>query len=48
VGAVDGSEILHDEVTGHINDAEAIGVQLAKKLLAQGADKILAEVYIDA
>lgn len=48
VGAVDGSEILHDEVTGHINDAEAIGVQLAKKLLAQGADKILAEVYRDA
>ena len=48
VGAVDGSEILHDEVTGHINDAEAIGVQLAKELLAQGADKILAEVYRDA
>jgi hydroxymethylbilane synthase len=48
VGAVDGSEILHDEVTGHINDAEAISVQLAKKLLAQGADKILAEVYRDA
>ncbi|TMO70938.1 hydroxymethylbilane synthase [Pseudoalteromonas sp. S3776] len=48
VGAVDGSEILHDEVTGHINDAEAIGVELAKKLLAQGADKILAEVYRDA
>lgn len=48
VGAVDGSEILHDEVTGHINNAEAIGVQLAKKLLAQGADKILAEVYRDA
>ncbi|WP_338365192.1 hydroxymethylbilane synthase [uncultured Pseudoalteromonas sp.] len=48
VGAVDGSEILYDEVTGHINDAEAIGVELAKKLLAQGADKILAEVYRDA
>ncbi|KPZ55097.1 Porphobilinogen deaminase [Pseudoalteromonas sp. P1-13-1a] len=48
VGAVDGSEILHDEVTGHINDAEAIGVELAKRLLAQGADKILAEVYRDA
>lgn len=48
VGAVDGSEILHDEVTGHINDAEEIGIELAKKLLAQGADKILAEVYRDA
>ncbi|MGO3421861.1 MAG: hydroxymethylbilane synthase [Pseudoalteromonas distincta] len=48
VGAVDGSEILRDEVTGHVNDAEKIGIELAKKLLAQGADKILAEVYRDA
>jgi hydroxymethylbilane synthase len=48
VGAVDGSEILRDEVSGHINDAEKVGVDLAKKLLAQGADKILAEVYRDA
>ncbi|GAB0111311.1 hydroxymethylbilane synthase [Pseudoalteromonas distincta] len=45
VGAVDGSEILRDEVTGHVNDAEKLGIELAKKLLAQGADKILAEVY---
>ncbi|MBH0081313.1 hydroxymethylbilane synthase [Pseudoalteromonas sp. NZS11] len=48
VGAVDGSEILRDEVTGHVNDAEELGIELAKKLLAQGADKILAEVYRDA
>jgi len=48
VGAVDGSEILRDEVTGHVNDAEKLGTELAKKLLAQGADKILAEVYRDA
>ncbi|MBH0021906.1 hydroxymethylbilane synthase [Pseudoalteromonas sp. SWXJ133] len=48
VGAVDGSEILRDEVTGHVNDAEKLGIELAKKLLAQGADKILAEVYRDA
>ncbi|MEL0641859.1 hydroxymethylbilane synthase [Pseudoalteromonas aliena] len=48
VGAVDGSEILRDEVTGHVTDAEKLGVELAKKLLAQGADKILAEVYRDA
>ena len=48
VGAVDGSEILRDEVTGHVNDAEKIGIELAKKLLAQGADKILAEIYRDA
>ncbi|MBB1350756.1 MULTISPECIES: hydroxymethylbilane synthase [unclassified Pseudoalteromonas] len=48
VGAVDGSEILRDEVTGHVNDAEKLGIELAKKLLAQGADKILVEVYRDA
>lgn len=48
VGAVDGSEILRDEVTGPVNDAEELGIELAKKLLAQGADKILAEVYRDA
>ena len=48
VGAIDGSEILHDEITGHINEAEKLGVELAEKLLAQGADKILADVYRDA
>lgn len=48
VGAIDGSEILRDEMSGHVDDAEKLGVELAKKLLAQGADKILADVYRDA
>jgi len=48
VGAIDGSEILRDEVSGHINEAEKLGIELAEKLLAQGADKILADVYRDA
>ncbi|MBQ4834104.1 hydroxymethylbilane synthase [Pseudoalteromonas sp. MMG010] len=48
VGAIDGSTILRDEVSGHTNDAEKLGVELAKRLLLQGADKILAEVYRDA
>jgi hydroxymethylbilane synthase len=48
VGAIDGSEVLRDEISGHVDDAEKLGVALAKKLLAQGADKILAEVYRDA
>jgi hydroxymethylbilane synthase len=48
VGAVDGSEILRDEVSGSVEHAEQLGVQLAEQLLAQGADKILAEVYRDA
>ena len=48
VGAIDGSEILRDEISGHVDDAEKLGIELAKKLLAQGADKILADVYRDA
>lgn len=48
VGAIDGSEILRDEISGHVNNAEKLGIELAKKLLAQGADKILADVYRDA
>ncbi len=48
VGAVDGSEILRDEVSGSVEHAEQLGVQLAEQLLAQGADQILAEVYRDA
>ncbi|WP_404392546.1 hydroxymethylbilane synthase [Pseudoalteromonas phenolica] len=48
VGAVDGSEILRDEVSGSVENAEQLGIQLAEQLLAQGADKILAEVYRDA
>ena len=48
VGAVDGSEILRAEQTASVNDAEQLGVELAESLLAQGADKILAEVYKDS
>ena len=48
VGAVDGSEILRDEVSGSVENAEQLGIQLAEQLLAQGADKFLAEVYRDA
>ena len=47
VGAVDGSEILRDEVSGPVDSAEQLGTQLAEQLLAQGAYKILAEVYRD-
>lgn len=48
VGAVDGSQILRAELTGDITNAEALGIELAEALLAQGADSILAEVYRDA
>jgi len=45
VGATDGSEIIHDEITGPVAQGEALGDQLAQQLLAQGADRILKEVY---
>lgn len=45
VGSVDGASILFDEIRGPVAEAEAMGVQLAERLLAAGADRILAEVY---
>ena len=47
VGAVDGSQIIHSEIRGSIEEAEALGVALAQDLLSQGADKILKQVYAD-
>ena len=45
VGALDGSQIIRAEGKSAVENAEVLGVQIAEQLLAQGADKILAEVY---
>ncbi len=45
VGAIDGSRILEAEISGGVNDAEALGEQLAQQLLDLGADTILKQVY---
>mgnify|MGYP000097231272 FL=1 len=45
VGAVDGSKIITDNVTGNSANAEQLGLNLAEKLLSQGADVILKQVY---
>jgi hydroxymethylbilane synthase len=45
VGRPDGSQIIFDEITGLASQGEALGAELAKRLLARGADKILDEVY---
>ena len=42
VASVDGTQMLREKASGGINDAEAIGKALAAKLVACGADKILA------
>jgi hydroxymethylbilane synthase len=47
VGAVDGSEIIHSEVRGSLEQGEALGDALAQTLLAQGADVILKQVYAE-
>lgn len=47
VGELDGQRILQAEVRGAAKDAEALGQQLAERLLAQGAGDILAAVYRD-
>jgi hydroxymethylbilane synthase len=45
VGRPDGSEMLRAEIRGKATAAVALGVAVAEDLLAQGADKILADVY---
>ncbi|PFG10081.1 MULTISPECIES: hydroxymethylbilane synthase [unclassified Marinobacter] len=45
VGAVDGSLIFRAEGRVHRSEGERLGRELAENLLAQGADKVLAEVY---
>ena len=44
VGSLDGSTIIEVSVTGAATEAESLGEKLAAKLLAKGADKILAEL----
>lgn len=48
VGRPDGSLVLRDEITGHPEHCEQLGIELAERLLSAGADKILAEVYGNA
>lgn len=48
VGRPDGTLTLRDEITGNVTEGEALGVALAERMLAAGADKILAEVGIHA
>ncbi len=45
VGSVDGKEIISGNVSGLVDDADKLGIELAEDLLSRGAGKILAEVY---
>ncbi len=45
VGSPDGHQVLRDEIRGSLAEGEQLGATLAQRLLAAGADRILAEVY---
>lgn len=48
VAKPDGTQVIYDEITGKPSDGEKMGVELAERLLAAGADVILKAVYADA
>ncbi|WP_447602755.1 hydroxymethylbilane synthase [Nitrospira sp. Nam80] len=45
IAGVDGTRVIRDRVRGPSSDPEALGVQLAERLLEQGGDIILKEIY---
>ena len=45
VGSPDGQKLIRAERTGNADQAEELGRQVAEQLLANGADKILQELY---
>lgn len=44
IASLDGAELLREEIVGSPLEAEAIGVELAERLLTKGGDKILAAI----
>ncbi len=48
VGSVDGATIIREEMRGPAIDGEQIGVTVAERLLAGGAEPILQALYADA
>ena len=45
VASVDGKMIIRDAIRGKAAEAQALGTQLAERLLSRGADKILRAIY---
>ena len=45
IASVDGRRLIRDMIQGPVSDARALGMRLAEKLLAQGGDLILSEIY---
>jgi len=45
VGTIDGKRLIRHHMEGPIEEAESLGIELAKVLLSKGAEEILKEVY---
>lgn len=45
VGSVDGKTLIFDELRGPADEAESLGVRLAERLLADGAEAVLAQFF---
>ncbi len=45
IASVDGQRLIRDTIQGPASEAQDLGTQLAEKLLAQGGDRILNEIY---
>ncbi|WP_130803527.1 hydroxymethylbilane synthase [Acinetobacter ihumii] len=45
VGSVDGQTLLSAQQSGHLEQAEQLGIQLAQQLLAQGAGELLSALH---
>jgi hydroxymethylbilane synthase len=48
VAGVDGNRVIRDRIQGQAQDGEALGIQLAERLLSLGAAEILKEIYQSA
>jgi len=45
VGTIDGKRLIRHHMEGPIEEAESLGIELAKVLLSKGAEEILKEIY---
>lgn len=45
VASLDGQQLIQDHLTGQANTAEQMGIELARRLRAQGAQTILDEIF---
>ena len=48
VASIDGSQMIRHQGRAPVGDGEQLGIEIAEKLLNDGADRILEEVYRDA